>query len=338
MQGVSNKSSDLLWVEKYRPKTINDIAYQDHIKRMLMDVITTGHMPHCLFYGLPGTGKTSAALALCHQLFGSANFKRRVLELNASDERGISVVRDKIKAWAQILVGANKVSSDSLSTIDWKIVILDEADMMTSDAQSALRRIMEDYVKTTRFIIICNYISRIIDPIVSRCARFRFNPIELVIQQERIRTIAIKENVTIEEQAVKRICDISEGDLRVAIMLLQSSSTLVTEDEVLTCENVEAVAGIPSINLSKELLKECASAKPTKSFIELEESVTFAGWDIKQIMRQILRLVIESNEFDDICKASIAEGIATAQFRLIQGASESLQLLEILMLINRQCN
>ena len=159
------------WVEKYRPRKLKDITYQTDVKISLKKSLQTKNIPHLIFFGPSGCGKTSTILALSRELFGEKYIEDRIIELNASDERGINVVRDKIKTYAK-----QSISNNS-KLPPWKIIILDEADSMTSDSQYALRRIMEEYSRITRFCIICNYHNKIIDPIVSRCSLFRFKPI-----------------------------------------------------------------------------------------------------------------------------------------------------------------
>ena len=186
-----------------------------------------------LFYGPPGTGKTSTILALAKSLFGPALFPSRVLELNASDERGISIVRSKIKDFArQQLTHAPTNAThpgykDRHPCPPYKIVILDEADSMTQDAQSALRRTMETYSRITRFVLVCNYVTRIIDPVASRCSKFRFKSLDSGLAGVRVREIAEKEGVRMEDGVVEALVRCSEGDLRRAITFLQSTARLV---------------------------------------------------------------------------------------------------------------
>ncbi|PWN49479.1 P-loop containing nucleoside triphosphate hydrolase protein, partial [Violaceomyces palustris] len=184
------------WVEKYRPKTIDEVTAQEHIVSVLKKTLLSSNLPHMLFYGPPGTGKTSTILALARQLFGPELIKTRVLELNASDERGINVVREKIKNFAKLAVTNPKVG---YPCPPFKIIILDEADSMTQDAQSALRRIMEQYSKITRFCLVCNYVTRIIEPLASRCSKFRFRMLDTESTRKRLEMIAKAEEVEFED-------------------------------------------------------------------------------------------------------------------------------------------
>lgn len=181
-----------------------------------------------LFYGPPGTGKTSTILALAKELYGPEMFKSRVLELNASDERGISIVREKVKDFARMQLSNPPPSyQERYPCPPYKIIILDEADSMTQDAQSALRRTMETYSKITRFCLICNYVTRIIDPLASRCSKFRFKMLDQGDAKKRLEEIAQKENVNLEDGAVDAVLRSAEGDLRKAITFLQSAARLV---------------------------------------------------------------------------------------------------------------
>ncbi|XP_003366698.1 hypothetical protein Tsp_15369, partial [Trichinella spiralis] len=192
----------------------------------------------CLFYGPPGTGKTSAILALCRQIFGSEIYRDRVLELNASDERGIDVIRDKVKLFSQF--AASEITEGGKKCPPLKMVILDEADSMTKQAQAALRRTMERESKTTRFCLICNYISCIIEPITSRCAKFRFKPLTLEIQIERLRKICENESVSIDDAALSSLISFCDGDLRRAINTLQSAASFKDKKEIIVPEELSS--------------------------------------------------------------------------------------------------
>lgn len=181
-----------------------------------------------LFYGPPGTGKTSTILALAKELYGPEMFKSRVLELNASDERGISIVREKVKDFARMqLSNPPPHYKEKYPCPPYKIIILDEADSMTQDAQSALRRTMETYSKITRFCLICNYVTRIIDPLASRCSKFRFKMLDQENAKKRLQDISENEGVKLESGAIDTLIKCSEGDLRKAITFLQSAARLV---------------------------------------------------------------------------------------------------------------
>uniref|UniRef100_A0A6U3DFL0 AAA+ ATPase domain-containing protein n=1 Tax=Mantoniella antarctica TaxID=81844 RepID=A0A6U3DFL0_9CHLO len=309
------------WVEKYRPRTMSDVAHQDEVVRTLEKAIETANMPHMLFYGPPGTGKTTCALAICRQLYGPELFKSRVLELNASDERGISVVRTKIKGFASTAVGAGVPGYPSPP---YKILILDEADSMTTDAQSALRRTMETYSKVTRFFILCNYISRIIEPIASRCAKFRFKPLGHEVMGERLQFIAHKEGLSLGEGVFEATATHSGGDLRKAITLLQSAARLFGTNTI-TGKDIVAVAGaIPNPDIV-QLIELCSKNMFDKAMV-MTDAMSKDGFPALQILTQLAEELVVSASVGDAVKARVALRIAQADKALTDGADESLQL------------
>ncbi|KAF8819705.1 putative replication factor C subunit 2 [Cardiosporidium cionae] len=297
---------------------------------MLKNVISEGNMPHLLFYGPPGTGKTSAVLALAHELFGKEDIKERVLELNASDDRGIAVVREKIKMYTRTNIAKGKINSETGKEMHpWKIVILDEADMMTPDAQAALRRIIEAFSKSTRFVIICNYVHKIIDPLFSRCSSYRFQTISPEAQKSRLLYICNQENLEISDQVLDAILKVSQGDLRRGVTLLQSAHTLF---DVVTDREVYEVAGYPPDNVISNLLQACSLSLDAVS--EAVDSIVAEGWDVSTILKEMVQQ-IAGMYISDSQKAKICFDISNKDFALIRGAGEYLQLMSLCINIYR---
>lgn len=259
-----------------------------------------------LFYGPPGTGKTSTILALAKELYGPEMIKSRVLELNASDERGISIVRQKVKDFARMqLTNPPAGYKSRYPCPPFKIIILDEADSMTQDAQSALRRTMETYSKITRFCLICNYVTRIIDPLASRCSKFRFKSLDQSNAKARLEDIAEKEGVALEEGALDAMIRCSEGDLRKAITFLQSAARLVgaktvdpdgdeemgTPDKAaVTVKIIEDIAGVIPVTTIDALVKAmrprggAATYEPVSKVVE---EMVADGWSAGQVLTQV---------------------------------------------------
>lgn len=291
------------WVEKYRPKTIDDVSSQDNTVAVLRKALASTNLPHMLFYGPPGTGKTSTILALARQLFGPDLFRARVLELNASDERGISVVREKIKSFARETPRhAPAVSSDGKEypCPPFKLIILDEADSMTQDAQSALRRIMETYSKITRFCLVCNYVTRIIEPLASRCSKFRFKPLEQGSTRARMEMIAENEGVQTDPGVISLILELAGGDLRKAITYLQTAQRLHSSIEPpmpVSALSIHEISGVVPEDLITDLLAAMGVDRQTgidhslaRGFDGVKIAVTRVereGWSVGQVLEQV---------------------------------------------------
>lgn len=338
--GSSRPSAPVPWVEKYRPKTIDDVAYQVEVVSVLKRSLEGSDLPNLLFYGPPGTGKTSTILAAARDLFGDI-YKQRILELNASDERGISVVRDKVKRFSQLTASGKR--PDGRPCPPYKIVILDEADSMTRDAQSALRRTMEKEGRTTKFCLICNYVSRIIEPLTSRCAKFRFKPLASDILVGRLRMIAEKENVQVSDEAFQSVIDTSEGDLRRAITTLQSAAKLRAEsgsDKMLEESNISKndicdIAGVVPDKWIDKLLDVCRN----NSFENLESyvnDITCEGFSGAQLIHQLHDRIVVSDDFSDLQKSAMCEKLAICSSRLLEGANEYLQLVDLCSTIMKE--
>eukprot|EP01052_Picozoa_sp_SAG31_P005930 SAG31_NODE_268_length_18767_cov_4.644900_6_plen_269_part_00 len=256
---------NLPWIEKYRPRNVDEIAHQDEVVRMLKRSLETGNLPHLLFYGPPGTGKTSTVLAIAKQLYGPQLCRKRVLELNASDERGINVVRTKVKDFASSAVSQQVAG---YPCPPYKIIVLDEADAMTHDAQTALRRTMEAFAKVTRFCIICNYVSRIIQPLSSRCAKFRFKPLGSGQMIARLQHIAGEEGIDCPDSVMETVVKCSGGDMRKAITFLQSAHQYGGGE--MTSGGVLQLASLVPDGVVDGLIAACRS----KSFDAMQVRVT----------------------------------------------------------------
>lgn len=346
------KELSRLWVEKYRPRAVADVAHQTQVVATLQKAVTEsagrGDLPHLLFYGPPGTGKTSTALALCRDLFGPQNMRTRVLELNASDERGIKVVRDKIKSFAQGAVSA--ASSTPLTSASgthypcppFKIIVLDEADAITTDAQTALRRTMEAHSRVTRFIIICNYISRIIDPLTSRCAKFRFNPLPVPSMLASLRNIAKSEKVNADEQTLTNLIEASAGDLRRAINTLQSAHRMLTPGSKLNMDDVAAAAClVPESVVDDFDLATCKKNPSNKAVRGAVDDILREGYSSLQLFTQYSDRLLGGGKpegvarLNDIQTSAVALVISDAEKAIIDGCDEQIQLYNVASRISR---
>ena len=216
---------NLPWVEKYRPNSLADVSGHQDILATINKFVDANRLPHLLLYGPPGTGKTSTVLALARKIYGNKNMRQMVLELNASDDRGIDVVREQIKTFSstkQIFAGSFDKSSNQDNIANFKLIILDEADAMTSTAQMALRRIMEKYTANTRFCVIANYTHKLSPALLSRCTRFRFSPLKEKDIRVLVDKVILEEAVNIAPDAVDSLVTLSKGDMRRALNVLQA--------------------------------------------------------------------------------------------------------------------
>lgn len=319
------KGHSVPWVEKYRPKCVDDVVEQGEVVAVLRESLSTADLPNLLLYGPPGTGKTSTILAAARQLFGEL-FKERILELNASDDRGIAVIRNKVKTFAQLTASGTR--SDGKLCPPFKIVILDEADAMTHAAQAALRRTMEKETKTTRFCLVCNYVSRIIEPITSRCTKFRFKPLcdDKII--ERLRSICEQENVDVGEQVYRDIVNISGGDLRRAITTLQSCHRLKGKGAKIEHTDVLEMSGV----VPRRYLDNFISVCKTANYNKLEEYVMnliYDSYSVGQLFEQLSDFVVTHAGLGDKQKSVICDKLADCCFRLLGGGSEYIQIMDL---------
>ncbi len=303
---------ELPWTEKYRPKRLDEMVGQEEVIRRLKAYAEKKEMPNLLFAGPPGTGKTTAAIALAREIFGDT-FEQNFLELNASDERGIQVVRETIKEFARTLpFGGAK----------FKIIFLDEADALTADAQHALRRTMEKYAATSRFILSCNYSSKIIEPIQSRCALFRFKPLSEEQIKQRLLYIAKNEHLQIDEKALDAIIYVSEGDMRRAINILQSSAALSNKIDEKLIYQVASRARPEEIRKMMKLALEGKFLEAREILNNVMIEYGMSGEDVvKQMHREVFSL-----DIPDKTKVALVDLIGEYEFRLVEGANERIQM------------
>merc|ERR1711939_854830 len=332
---------NLPWVEKYRPDTLEDVSGHQDILATINKFVETNRLPHLLLYGPPGTGKTSTILALARKIYGSKNMRQMVLELNASDDRGIDVVREQIKTFAstkQIFTMSTTSTSASMPT--YKLIILDEADTMTSTAQMALRRIMEKYTANTRFCIIANYTHKLSPALLSRCTRFRFSPLKEADIRRLVDLVISQEHINIAPEAVDSLVKLSKGDMRRALNVLQACHAgsrplpmrgqppikesdvkyeLITNDTIYNCiaaPHPDDVRLIMTTMLSTPDVTSCLNA-----INALKSSRGLALADILTALADEL----QNLEVSAATRVTWLQGLAEIEYRLAGGGSESVQ-------------
>lgn len=319
------------WVDKYRPKKLSGIVQQTEVVKVLKSSMSKGNLPHLLFYGPPGTGKTSVIMACARELYGPKIFSERVIELNASDERGINVVRNKIISFANTSIGNEDPKYPSPK---FKLVILDEADAMTTEAQSALRKVIEQTSHITRFCFICNYINQIIDPIASRCMKFRFKPINDEYMAMKLEEVAINENIKLSIDVIKELALYAKGDARKAIMTLQNLNYIYKWKGSITVDDVKEMTNSLPKKDTDDLYKLCKSEMEISKILDGIMHIQIKGYPIHAIMEAVKTQVIECKDLNDKEKSLICIKLGLVEKQLIDGSNEFIQLINIVSFIN----
>ncbi|KAG1907886.1 P-loop containing nucleoside triphosphate hydrolase protein [Suillus fuscotomentosus] len=311
-----HEDENLPWVEKYRPVTLDDVVSHKDITTTIVKFIEKNRLPHLLFYGPPGTGKTSTILAVARRIYG-AEYKKQILELNASDDRGIDVVREQIKQFAE---------TRTLFSKGFKLIILDEADMMTQQAQAALRRVIEQYTKNVRFCIICNYVNKIAPAIQSRCTRFRFSPLPIAEVEKRVNAVVVAEKVNLTQDGKKALLKLSKGDMRRALNVLQAchaAYSSVGETEIYNC------TGNPHPSDIETIVNSMLSDEFTTSYQMISAMKTERGLALQDLISGTYEYV-ETIEFKPQARVYLLDFLATTEHRLSTGGSEKMQLSALL--------
>lgn len=309
----SNRNESLPWVERFRPQTIEEMVSHDAARSTIGKLIDKNCLPHLLFYGPPGTGKTTMAHAIANRLYGSQR-AQMVLELNASDDRGINIVRDHIKRFASTkkMFGGED---------EYKLIILDESDAMTNPAQAALRRIMEKHSSNVRFIMICNYPEKLIPALRSRCTEFRFPPLPHDQAKEYLEGLMKQIGVEYVESGVDALIQLGQGDLRRCLNLMQTTEMathLIDEANVYQC------AGYPEPEIIKSLLSTLLNTPLEGSVNSLNKLRVDRGLSLMDILRELHRQVV-LDEFPPMILANLIDNLAQIETRLADGASEAIE-------------
>lgn len=353
---MANDLTNLPWIEKYRPRKIDEITQNKELLDLFRTCVETKNIPHMLLYGASGCGKTSSILAVGREIF-KEHFRTRIIEFNASDDRGINAVRENITNEAKKYV-SELVSEDGTKIPPYKIIILDEADSMTDEAQDALRVIIEQYSKVTRFCFICNYISKMTDAIKSRCSLVYFKKLNNECMVEKLNEIAVKESMVLEKNIINTIIDVSNGDMRKAIMMLQNLKYLYlyktrlnknlsdmtieelkytnitsiakqTESEI-TEKDIYNIAASIDLKQAHQIISNVLACKKILEITILSKNIISYGFPIDNLLSQLNRAVMESDKLEETEKAKIIKYSGNILLKMKESGNEYIQLLNYL--------
>ncbi len=317
----------MIWIEKYRPDNLDKIVGQDKNINIINKMIDGGSFPHLLLHGKSGTGKTSTIMSIANKLYGK-NRPFMMIKLDASDDRGINTVREEIKGFAEKMTPFNK---------GIKLIILDEADSMTFDAQFALRRIIEKYSDDTRFCIICNYMNKIIAPIKARCVNLRFYPIEEKIIVDRLKYICSQENLKYDENSLEAIANISNGDLRKAINILQSLSMMISPPKKINIKLCYNSAGIPPPDLILKLYNILSNNDNNfeTCYKYIEDNIIVEGYNLSFIIQELNKIIINITDINDDTKISYIQDLAELEYQVSQSIFDNMYIIGLIAIFKK---
>ena len=317
MSEEKNKRDNLPWVEKYRPQKLDDVYGQTAIVTTVRKFIEEGKLPHLLFYGPPGTGKTSTIVALAREIYGK-NYSNMVLELNASDDRGIDVVRNQIKDFA---------STRQIFSSGFKLIILDEADAMTNAAQNALRRIIEKYTKNTRFCILANYAHKLTPALLSRCTRFRFQPLPNDAIELRIANVLVHEHLKLSDDARKALLKLSKGDMRRVLNVLQASKATLDdpETEEITDETIYECCGAPRPADITAILKSILEDDWSTAYYTLNKIRQANGLALIDLIEGMIELLEGYELNNELTRIDLLTKLGDIEYSISKGGNDRIQ-------------
>ncbi|OBA19195.1 P-loop containing nucleoside triphosphate hydrolase protein [Metschnikowia bicuspidata var. bicuspidata NRRL YB-4993] len=316
---------NLPWVEKYRPSSLEEVYGQEEIVNTVRKFVHEGKLPHLLFYGPPGTGKTSTITALAKEIYGP-NYKNMVLELNASDDRGIDVVRNQIKDFA---------STMQIFSRGFKLIILDEADAMTAVAQNSLRRIIERYTKNTRFCILANYSHKLNPALLSRCTRFRFQPISQEAIRDRVHNVIQKEKLTLAPDAENALLALCKGDMRRALNVLQACKAALEHEEAqIDIDMIYECIGAPHPQDIEAVLDLVLKDDWTTGFLTFQKYKTTKGLALVDLILGFVD-ILSNYDLKPVTRAKILQGLADIEYGISKGGSEKIQTSAVIAVVKQ---